>query len=91
MVENGIKRMYAVLEDMVRSAQAGDSVAVLRLAKEYELLKPKIQYGKMDYDLASDYDNCRQSCALTANDWPVSRKKLLNDVKERFARIPKPL
>jgi hypothetical protein len=85
-----IAKLYGILEEMVRYAQAGDQAEVSRLNDTYEALNPWALYRKMDPALADDYDNCRQSCTLIGIDWAVSRKKLLKDAKERFARIPRP-
>lgn len=90
MGEDAVRRLYSVLEQMVRCAQEGKGADVARLNKDYELLNPCALYKKMHESVAGDYDNCRQSCTLIGTFFMQDSAQALRDAQERFARIPKP-
>jgi hypothetical protein len=89
MGADAIGRLYVVLEQMVRCAQEGKRAEVSRLNKEYESLNPRKLYRRMDEEVAGDYDNCRQSCALIGMLF-TDAEAAVQDAQKRFARIPKP-
>ncbi len=86
---DAVNQLYVVLEEMVRCAQKGDMKAVLRLNRAYEKLNPRELYRCMTEEVAGEYDNCRQSCTMIGI-LPLPRERMLEDAKDRFARIPKP-
>lgn len=71
---------------MLKSAEAKDKKAVLKINKSLEplILKEQKNYNTI---LGLDYDNCRQSCVLPFTFLPNSYDLLMTDAREKFSKL----
>ena len=60
------KILYAVLEQMVRSAKKEDNKRVLMLDMEFKGLHAQV-FPSVSGELGLKYDQCRQSCLSSVN------------------------
>lgn len=81
--------MYNLLEEMLDYARQDNSAKVSKLNTSFEKLFHNISPDYMR-TIGSSYDNCRQSC-LMAETMPSMRQEFLEDARERFSQLAKPL
>lgn len=90
--------MYALLGEMIESAEKGDKERAIQLSRVYDILNRKGLFSQPpgDYspswtpdEVDSLYDQCRQAAVMSVKSLEFCNA-LVADARERYARIPKP-
>lgn len=84
-----ITRMYALLGEMIKSAERADKERILQLNKVYDILSRRVYSWPRPTELDLAYENCRQSSLFSVT-MPELRGEFLKDAGEGYAKISRP-